>query len=298
MKVALCLSGFFRNAKPAYEYIKKNIIDKFDTDVFIYGYKKTISHETYKIRQMPDCVSVEEILEMYKPKEYTFNKFNDKFVNRTILKDDPDYYQSLIKRFHGGPDYYKYTIKLVNMYCMYFNVYNCNELRKKYEEKTGTKYDCVIRTRFDMKIESDRYIKFIQALNDNNIGVIGPNKSHYSISDYFAIGKPDAMNKYSDLYKDIDVVFEKFLDELLSGKHDKYSLSETLLSYYIFKYVNMNIILLPIRINFTAREETYFSVQRVNKFHFNNKSDYFTEVRYDKENNKFIEYKNELEQSQ
>ena len=252
-KVALCISGFIRNATDTYPSIKKNIIDKFDIDVFIYSYKSTVKHKSiYKIRQSPDTSDEDIIVKLYQPKKYVFNEFSNDFVNNIVLKNRPDEYKQLLADYANDSLESKYVTKHVNQYCMFYNVYKCNELKKEYESENGFKYDYVIRTRFDMSINDSKYLDCLSYLNDNNIMIIGPAQHNYTIYDHFALGQSMSMDKYSNLYSEIyDVLLSLNLDD----KYKKLSLPETLIGFYILKICKMSYLTSPISMEIYRKNE-------------------------------------------
>ena len=63
MKIALCFSGQVRSFEKGYDYYKRNLLDHYDVDVYIHGWK------------MPN--GEKALLQLFNPKDYLFE---DKLV--------------------------------------------------------------------------------------------------------------------------------------------------------------------------------------------------------------------------
>lgn len=128
MKVALLLSGRFRGSYIPFNYLERNLISKYKPDIFInYNYKDDDDIECDK----------EELVQLYNPKLINFEKTPD-----------------IVKESVGMVNGYEYATESTpnSIFNMWWGIYQSNELKKKYEEENGFKYDVVIRTRFDVEI--------------------------------------------------------------------------------------------------------------------------------------------------
>ena len=72
LKVALILTGFMRNWDFNYPFIKKEILDTYDPDVYIssYTYSQLYTHPEYKSADVP--IDIEKVVDTYKPTNYLF----------------------------------------------------------------------------------------------------------------------------------------------------------------------------------------------------------------------------------
>ena len=74
MKLALCISGMPRHFKECYESIKENIIDLYDTDVFIDIWNDKISNDLNhlnaqeRLRLLDENINFNDIYNLYKQK--------------------------------------------------------------------------------------------------------------------------------------------------------------------------------------------------------------------------------------
>lgn len=173
MKVALLLSGQFRNGKECYQSIYDNIISQYDTDVFIsYHYEE------------PD-VTFEELDELYKPKYIMYERY------------DVD----LINKFNMTNNFLHYTESTPSSLCkMWFGNMMVSILKNDYEKDNNMKYDVVIKCRFDMHILEKVELK----LPENQIYIpIGWDHMD-GVNDTFAYGDSDSMNYYLNAYYALD----------------------------------------------------------------------------------------------
>lgn len=142
MKIALCFYGQPRQLHEGYKSIKKHILDVYDTDVFYHVWDteeekySTSEFNPYTIRTT--LKDIGEVERLYKPKAFKVemsrvfpvNKEQDIYINSTFAhrKNASNTLSQLYSR---------------NQVCNVF---------KDYCDRTGTTYDLVIHTRFDIKI--------------------------------------------------------------------------------------------------------------------------------------------------
>lgn len=123
MRVALCLHGYFNSlvdnsskGDMGYEYIKKHILDKVDTDVYIHSWEPELAgklHELYS----PKSIKIEEQINF------------DEFIKENKLdelKGAPRSPQTILSHFYS--------------------------IQKAFElvYDSDNKYDIVIKARFDL----------------------------------------------------------------------------------------------------------------------------------------------------
>jgi hypothetical protein len=72
MKIALCFAGLPRHFEKGYEYYKRNLLDRYDVDVFFHTWDDT-EHE--------------KVSELYQPKDHsTSKKLNADTINATYTR--------------------------------------------------------------------------------------------------------------------------------------------------------------------------------------------------------------------
>ena len=186
MKVALILSGQFREAKYCYKGIKENILDIYNPDVFISTWINSSDIKPsgwFGNYQKDDC-TLSEVMEMYKPKSIDLDTFDDE--NYQPFKKIADRLDSKIN----------YETKSSNVNAMWYKRYKANLLKKQFEELNNFKYDIVISTRFDLEILEPLTFN----LEKNQILIpIGFDWCD-GLNDLFALGNSDIMNEYFDLF--------------------------------------------------------------------------------------------------
>lgn len=165
MKLALVLSGQLRAFEEGFKYIKNNLLDHNDVDVYFHTWSKNWN----KI-----------VLNLYKPKDI-------------IIEDDSifNYFSDykIVSQNHPAR----------NTILMYRSIKYADILRKN----SNINYDWVIRTRFDFalnsKIQFNTLDKTKMYFCDTR-----SNDEATEVHDQFAITTPDEMNIYSTVYDNID----------------------------------------------------------------------------------------------
>jgi hypothetical protein len=168
MKVCLLLSGNMRNATETFPSFKSNLLDRYDTDVFISTWN---SHNVYE----------------------SINQFNP------IAVDIENYeagFESKWKQIVSHNEYKLETnANLISMISMWYKTLRANQLRKKYENIMGVKYDLIVKTRPDIILEEP--IDLIKS--DNLVIPFGWDWSE-GINDLMAWGNQSNMETYSELF--------------------------------------------------------------------------------------------------
>lgn len=181
MKVAVQLAANPRSFKRCYPAFKKNIVDTLNPDIFL---------QTWRLNgnERPDVTtdgSCEDYVNLYQPTAYQIDD----------LTYDYQPLQTMVPHFTAR--------------------FRANQLRKKYEEETGVKYDVVICARPDVRLInpplSDRYApvrgseflpEYIEAVKENEIWI-----HHFKQgipSDYFFYTTPKWMDITTDCYFEMD----------------------------------------------------------------------------------------------
>lgn len=198
MRVALCLSGGCFGLRESYEGFKKFWIEPFETDVFIHTY----DHLTTRRWEIPcDPVDFSDMASFYKPV---------KMVVQNWKKMKPIF------------DIHKYDGKkhssthIPSTLSMFYNIFKCNQLKSEYEQMMGFKYDLVIRSRFDLVFSAvnntpylDRDESKVYIPWRDGSGNFSGDKTPFlygGLVDQFAIGTSSVMDKYSDVYPNVDTM--------------------------------------------------------------------------------------------
>lgn len=170
-KLALCLSGQPRSYFDAYQYVKKNLLDQFEVDVFAHSWKSPNVLVQLKI--------YEEIKAIYSPLLMLFD---------TPLTEDIN--SDLVVPNSSHPAHFCTS--------MFYSIYKSDHFRIVSEISFKKKYDFIIRSRFDLALNA--LIDFSK-LEKGKVYVSkdtdGPNAL---LNDQFAIADPETMKIYSSTY--------------------------------------------------------------------------------------------------
>lgn len=203
-RVAVCFSGHLRSIQKTFPFLKNYLITPNNADVFIstwdtVGFDKgkgdasTVSITTSSIMDWifanlrPTQILVEKL----------FNFNGEKYRPRSIEVRDPN-----------------------NVLGMYYKIQSANRLKTKYEKDNKFKYDFVIRCRFDITLDRplivSSYLPSKLYLPDSFRW--GKNAEN----DKIAFGSSDFMDKYSNVFDNIDKYYEDgcvFHPETILGHH-------------------------------------------------------------------------------
>jgi len=179
MRVALCLSGQARGIHLTWPDFKKNIIDKYNADVFMsFANDSSLTH----LFETEDLGFTE--LELIKDPSLEYLE--------SITRGDTPCIQHLASMG-------KECTNLAVLRQYYF-INRVNELKKEYEAKNGFKYDWVIRSRADIHILST--LGNLSKM-DNDVVIIPRSHNGGALNDFFAYSSSENMDKYSNRIKDV-----------------------------------------------------------------------------------------------
>jgi len=226
MKIAMTISGQPRQYAAGFLECKKWFLDKYDIDVYLHSWidKKFYKYDFFDEGKLQNTYTADEntyseILELYKPKGYLFEK--------AINFDATDIKGSNNQRLNSQLG-------------MWMSLKRAWDLL----EESGIKYDYVIRTRFDLQftdhvVESCPLISNITQLDPNQVNLFdyhNDNHRKLNVNDLFAIGGYDVMKVYHNLF--VDQIYYHFTDpvydEWLIGL-DKF-VNETILLHHLNTY--------------------------------------------------------------
>lgn len=177
MRACVLLSGQIRNNKDVYMSIKNNLIDVYNADVFISTWTPTSKDDS----------TIDELISNYNP------------VAIEVESYDLDFYKT-IKQAVSTNYILTPETNIVSVFSMYYKILKANLLKEVYEKINGFTYDIVIRTRFDLSIDSP--LNYI--IPDENLLYIPKGWDwRCGYNDVFAIGNSKSMNYYSNTFNNL-----------------------------------------------------------------------------------------------
>lgn len=173
MKIALCISGKFRNSVFCFPTIYRNFILNYDTDVFIHTWD-----------------DVDDALNLYQPK-------------KILVENEKDVLESELAKITLSNDVKVNPYSNINNnILMYYGV-------KKVIEMVDDSYDFIIRIRPDLYLNTKLHLDTIfDDLNNEKYDLQIPNsrQNHNGMNDQIAIGKFKQMKYYSALIDNVNVI--------------------------------------------------------------------------------------------
>jgi hypothetical protein len=172
MKIALLLSGQFRDGKECFKSIKSNLLDVYNPDVFIsYFYEKST----------PSECNISDLINLYNPKGIKFDYTPLELID--VLNKIP----SFTKPPETNP---------ISLFNMWYGIKKVNELKSNYENENKFKYDVVIKCRFDINLIEIINIK--ERINTIHIPIGWDHRGGYN--DIFAYGDSQCMDYYCSTF--------------------------------------------------------------------------------------------------
>ena len=222
MRVAVCVSGSLRQFKSCYENLVENLfsVDGYEYDFFLSSWDSKIRH--HKV-DFEDEGTFEEAINLYKPKKYNYEIYNNTKRNEIAsfcgLTEHQRKYggsKSLKRQFKnkktGGWYAHNYVGQL-------YNIYKANELKKDYEKENGFKYDLSMRIRYDAWVTRGKLTKAICSnIKEKEVIVseyLWQNKEPWKSGpdDKFAIGTSESMDVFSSMYTSFPTLLEQHMKE-------------------------------------------------------------------------------------
>jgi len=212
MKIALLLTGFVRSYLNNFNSLKVNIIDKYNTDIYISTWNKTQSI----INSGYDDYDINSFINIYsdKLKDYIILDIDKYYVDKIniIFQSRSDDVFKINNRAieHGS----RWVERLRDQWYIVNNGFNL----------ISNNYDYIIRTRFDVLINNFNLLPVdfvIPAPHPINV-----------YNDHFAYGNYDNMKIYCDLYSNIEKLYIDYNIDI--------SNAEYMLKFYIENYHKIN----------------------------------------------------------
>jgi hypothetical protein len=165
MKIALVLSGQTRSYEQGYEYINKNLLSRYDVDVFFHTWSKNWNNK---------------ILELYNAKQ--------------ALVEDPSIFGEfkqyrIVSESHPAK----------NTIMMYRSMKYADSLR----QNSGIEYDWIVRTRFDFALNKKINFEELDS-NKMYFCDTRKNEQRTTVHDQFVIANSNDMKTYCNVYENID----------------------------------------------------------------------------------------------
>ena len=212
MKIALLLTGFVRSYLSNFNSLKVNIIDKYNTDIYISTWNKTQSI----INSGYDDYDINSFINIYsdKLKDYIIldiDKYYADKINITFQSRSDDVFKINNRAIEHGS---RWVERLRDQWYIVNNGFNL----------ISNNYDYIIRTRFDVLINNFNLLPVdfvIPAPHPINV-----------YNDHFAYGNYDNMKIYCDLYSNIEKLYIDYNIDI--------SNAEYMLKFYIENYHKIN----------------------------------------------------------
>jgi hypothetical protein len=241
-KIAILIGGLIRDYENAYPYLKENLLDKYDCDIFISTWDIKESHGTNRrnYNRIIDWSSTKKItqfekdklLELYNPKKIQIENF---YVWEKNNKDN-------ILNFMEKNSFTLYRKILNNIFCQWYKIFDVFKLYNTYKYDNNKIYDIVIKMRFDVIFEhidiniiTDNKLYFLNnwGKKNNKIDLI-PSKLDV-VEDYIFFGKEGNMKKILNIYNHITDNKNLFNDKkyLLQSQVNNVPVSEFIITYYL-----------------------------------------------------------------
>ena len=212
------MTGHARRYKECFSSVKEHILDLHDVDVYLSTWNCT---QASIMNPQIVPIDVNEILNTYKPKKFHVQDYaqyyNNRFDNIKFLDRQDDIFKTDERaKMHGS----NWVERLRDQWYIVkqgWNVIDNPEI-----------YDKIIRLRVDVQLH--------KIVIDESPNLIVPNKFvpddiTYIVSDHFAIGKPEDMEKYCNLFDNIKSMYLKDNIDI--------SFAEYMLKYYLNNYCNI-----------------------------------------------------------
>jgi hypothetical protein len=235
MRFAICLYGQPRDYNAGYETIKKFIEDNKNSNTFdfffhCWGDNNTLlNHSPWRNINTIYIENFEtikkDLIKLYNPRKYKFQKPIQKFDTNTIQ-------QSIAYNNMSN-------IKKNNIHNTLSQIYSRNEVRNilnEYIEKTNTKYDMVISTRFDY---NNKINLKLDNINDTKTYVSSSDRPRYILPDNFIVCPVQTYLEWFNLYNNLSNIINNNNLEIEIKKLNEnleLNMEEYLLANYLYYY--------------------------------------------------------------
>ena len=233
MKIALCLSGQPRAVDIGFYKLNQSILQHNDVDVFIHTWfdPENLSINSVIPGRESQCIdpqAINNLFNYYQPKKIMVE--NPKKWEKKYHFPDKVFTHALtwaLEVSSGLDSAKEYICNTANS--MFYSIMMSNLIKNQYSIENNINYDLVIRNRIDFSPHI--VLKFDEMFTDGFQDDVLIYHDLYQpddmIADWFAMGRPNIMNVYSDVYNHI----EKLINQ--SNNIDGYWCNELLLKHHI-----------------------------------------------------------------
>jgi len=246
MKIAVCLSGHYRNFDYNYDSWNQMLFSKYQCDLFLHtwdvmgnrnkgddvGFKEKtdkLNYTEHELKQKYNFTDV--VIQKY---EAPLQEFREK---STLVRELRDVAGITLNQV----DYTKRRV--THLYSMWYKALKCFQLMEQY----STDYDLIIKCRPDIRLNDTFNLNDIDNACINWPWYNGKQEHYSEPHDYYAVGNYKNMKVYNNLYnhmKEMETVLEIEKTTRAAGTNveipgvDRFLNPHTLLFYYI-KHVGL-----------------------------------------------------------
>lgn len=194
MKTAVLISGQIRDAKNCYQSLIDNVIKPYNADVFIDTWNPNNKIPDGRNQYIENSFGLDDLARIFRPKMMSVEDFEDNpIVSRVREVYKHLNYPNMRTAYDGS---HAWEIRFEAPTFMHYKIWKVNVAKDLYEKINNFKYDCVIRTRFDLFFED-----FPQIQPKPNTVYIPSGSDHRGgVCDMTVIGDSDSITKYSSVY--------------------------------------------------------------------------------------------------
>jgi len=223
MRVALCLSGKYRNALECFDSIKKNIIDIHRPDIFISSWTnpKDVQHIMYDTQFSENDTNHTQICQMYNPISFELETYDSSIDG---------YFSRIIESTHPQSD--EERDGCMRLLGQWYKRMRCNQLKQEWERKNGFLYDVVIVCRFDLQFFEPI---LVNTINPKTIKFASGYDWWGGLGDLFFWGSSPIVDKVCELFNHIPYYRLNYNKEHQDASKTLKFNNHIILSYYLSK---------------------------------------------------------------
>lgn len=177
MNICILISGMPRNIVNSHQWLKESVLQPIENS----GHHYDTFINTWEDKE------TQLFIDTFKPIKYELDVWNEGMIEKL-----------------GWPRLKKYDVATrPNLLGMFYKIWKCNELRKKYELENDIKYDVIIRTRTELRYNNQIDLKELDIIKNSEVPIVflrkGPNPQHnHWYKDNFAIMNNEGANIYCE----------------------------------------------------------------------------------------------------